>query len=85
MSAENSMSITEALEWLTEVFEEPEHSVAADTEREDIEGWDSLGTLTLLAELDEKLDITLSEEELEDLTNIRDLLDILRKHKILQD
>ena len=79
------MTVNEALRWFAEMFEEPEENIAPDTKREDIEGWDSLGILTLMAELDERLDITLSQEELENLSGIDDLLAILRRHDALTE
>ena len=81
----SAITIDDALKMFAEVFEDSEENVKADTEREAIEGWDSLGALTLMAELDERFEITLSEEELEDLSNISDLLDILRKNGVLQE
>ena len=79
------MTVSEALKWFAEMFEEPEENIALDTKRERIEGWDSLGILTLMAELDERLDITLSEDELEDLDGIEALLDVLRRHDALTE
>ncbi len=79
------MTVNEALRWFAEMFEELEENIAPDTKREDIEGWDSLGILTLMAELDERLDITLSQEELENLGGIDDLLSVLRRHDALAE
>ena len=79
------MTVGDALKWFAEMFEEPEENIAVDTRRKDIEGWDSLGALTLMAELDERLDITLSQEELENLSGIDDLLAVLRRHDTLTE
>ena len=79
------MTVRDALRWFAEMFEEPEENIAVDTRRKDIEGWDSLGTLTLMAELDERLDITLSVEELDDLNSIEVLLGVLRRHDALTE
>lgn len=79
------IKVEDALKMFAEVFEEPEDKVGRDTDRADIEGWDSLGTLTLMAELDERFDLTLSEEELEELASISDLLEILRKNSLLSE
>jgi acyl carrier protein len=48
--------------------------------RKDIPGWDSLGTLSLIAALDERFDIHLSEEDIEGMQSVADLLEILRRH-----
>ena len=55
------MNLTEALLWIAETFEEPVENVKPDTPRDAIAGWDSLGALTLMARLDEELDIILSD------------------------
>jgi acyl carrier protein len=72
------MNLQEALKWLAEVFEDAPDRIKPDTERKDIAGWDSLGTLSLIAALDEKFDIHLSEDQIEGLQNIGDVLEILR-------
>ena len=73
------MTRDEALVWLAGVFEEPPGNVRADTPRDEIGGWDSLGVLTLMADLDEKFNIQLSENESREMTSIQDLLAFLEK------
>jgi acyl carrier protein len=73
------MNTREALAWIAEVLEESPDRLAEDTPREHIPTWDSLGLLTLMAALDEKFDIQLSEEEMEGMTSIGDILAILRR------
>lgn len=73
------MKTEDALSWLAEVFEEQPGRITLDTLRKDIPTWDSLGTLTLIAGLDEKFDIHLSEAEIEGLEKVTDVLDILRR------
>jgi acyl carrier protein len=77
------MQIDEALNWIAEVFEERPGRITAETLRNDIPGWDSLGTLSLIAALDERFDIHLSEENIEGMKSVSDLLDILRSHGAL--
>lgn len=79
------MNIAEALVWIAEVFEEGPGRIAVDTVRNDIPGWDSLGTLSLIASLDERFNIHLSEQDIEGLKGVTDLLDLLRRHRALQD
>ncbi|HUP08425.1 MAG TPA: acyl carrier protein [Caldimonas sp.] len=73
------MTSQEALTWIGEVFEEAPGRITASTAREDIPGWDSLGTLSLIAALDERFDIQLSEEEIEGLASVGDIFTILRR------
>ena len=42
-----------ALHWIAEVFEEKPSVVIPSATADDLQGWDSLGMLTLMAELDE--------------------------------
>jgi acyl carrier protein len=77
---ENDLNTRDALNWIAEVFEEPAGSVSADTPRENIVGWDSLGTLTLIAALDERFDIHLSEKEIDAMKRVSDVLEILRRN-----
>jgi acyl carrier protein len=79
------MQIEESLNWIAEVFEERPGRINAQTLRKDIPGWDSLGTLSLIAALDERFDIHLSEEDIEGMQSVSDLLDILRRHGAVSD
>jgi acyl carrier protein len=79
------LNTQEALDWITEVFEEAPGRISASTARSAIPGWDSLGTLSLIAGLDEKFDIHLSEQEIEGMSSVEDILAILRRHGALQD
>jgi acyl carrier protein len=79
------MNTQDALQWVSEVFEETPGRITAGTARNDIPGWDSLGTLSLIAALDERFDIHLSEQDIEAMQSAGDILDILRRHGALQD
>lgn len=68
----------EVLKWLGELFEHPAPLTPA-TERETIPMWDSLGTLNLLAGLDEKFGIILPDAELRAMTKVDDVLAVLRR------
>jgi acyl carrier protein len=78
-----TMNTQEALNWIAEIFEEPAGRVTAATYRQDIPGWDSLGTLSLLAGFDERFDIHLSEQDIESLQGVEDILELLRRHDAL--
>lgn len=77
------METRDALQWIAEVFEESPGRIDEGTRREQIPGWDSLGTLSLIAGLDERFDIQLSEQDIESLKSVADLLDLLRRHGAL--
>ena len=79
------MKTDEALNWIAEVFEEAPGRIGATTKRSEIPGWDSLGTLSLIAALDERFDIHLSEDTIEALQSVADLLSVLRERGALQD
>ena len=79
-----TMQTQQALSWISEVFEEVPGRLTASTLRTDVPGWDSLGTLSLLAALDERFDIHLSEQDIEGLQSVNDIFDILRRHAALE-
>lgn len=74
------MNANEALEWIAEMFQEPVENVTPGTPRENIPGWDSLGVLTLMAEMDETFDILLEEEDLDALKTVNDIIELLKKN-----
>ena len=73
------MTRDEAMTWLAGVFEEPPGSLHPDTPRDEVRGWDSLGVLSLMADLDEKFDIRVSEKEMAAMTKVQDVLDLLNR------
>ncbi len=70
---------------LGEAFMEPASELPLDRSRDSIPGWDSMGALALIAEIDERFGIELSAEESRQMTRIGDALDFLRKHDLLAD
>ena len=68
-----TMTPDEFLAWCGNVFNEPAENLAMETSREEISGWDSMGTLLLMADLDEMYGIRLSEAELGELKTLRDI------------
>jgi acyl carrier protein len=79
------MNLQNALAWIAEIFEEPAGRINAQTARDAIPGWDSLGTLSLIAGLDEKFDIHLGEKEIEAMAKVDDILAVLRRQGALAD
>jgi acyl carrier protein len=74
------MTEKEALKWVADLFEEPPEKIFMDTPRDAIPAWDSLGVLTLMAGLDEKFDIVLSDAEIRAMRSAGDILEVLRKN-----
>ena len=73
------MSRAEALAWVAEIFQESAE-MTPETPRENIAMWDSLGVLTLMAELDEKFDLVVSDQEMRAMTKVGDILSLLEKN-----
>jgi acyl carrier protein len=76
---QKTMSEDEVLDWLAEIFQESRANITVETARQDIAAWDSLGVLTLMAELDEKFDLVLSDSDMQAMKKIGDVLSILRE------
>ncbi len=74
------MNQTDALAWIAELFEMAPDEVRTDTKREAIPAWDSLGVLTLMAALDEKFNILLTEEEMQTMQGVEDILAVLNRN-----
>ena len=74
------MTQEELLQWIAELFEDTVENIKPETKREDIAAWDSLGVLTLMAGLDEKFGIVLSENEISSLKKVDDILNVLRRN-----
>lgn len=69
----------------SECFMEPAEQLNASILRDSIPGWDSMGALMLIAELDERFQLELSAEESRAMQSIGDALAFLKKHGVLND
>ena len=74
------MTMAEALKWVADLFQEPLDTINPLTSRKEIDAWDSLGMLSLLAGLDENFDLRLSVEQTSGLRTVGDILEVLRQH-----
>ena len=61
---------------LAESIELPENSLKEDTELQDIQ-WDSLAIISCIAVADEHFNIMLSGDELANVSNIKDIIDLI--------
>jgi acyl carrier protein len=71
------MTSAEFLAWCGNLFDEPAENLTLETPREEVPGWDSMGTLLLMADLDEVHGIQLSEDELSELRTLGDIADLI--------
>jgi acyl carrier protein len=70
----------EALNWVAQTFEEPPGRLTPGTARQDISTWDSMGVLVLMAEMDEKFGILLTDADIQSMNEVEDILAVLRRH-----
>jgi acyl carrier protein len=74
------MTQQEALQWIADIFEVSPETITAETSRESIPTWDSIGTLTLMAGMDEKFSIVLNDADIQTLRKVDDIIAVLRRH-----
>jgi acyl carrier protein len=74
------MTTEQALTWIADIFEEPAEAIKPETPRSAIKAWDSLGTLTLMARMDEDFGILLTADDLLQFKTAGDLLDMMKRH-----
>lgn len=79
------ISIQEALEMFADIFDEDQENIQLGTNKEELEGWDSLGMLSLMAELDSRFNITLNAGDLGKLSGINDLVNMLKDNDVIAD
>ena len=77
------MTQTEAVAWIAQVFEMVPDQLTPDTHRDDVPAWDSLGVLTLLAGLDSDFGIVLTDEDIQSVKTVGDILNVMRRHGML--
>ena len=70
---------------LAECFGTVPGALAAATDRDAIPGWDSMGALMLMAELDDRFELELAAEASRAMRSIGDVLAFLRNHGVLGD
>jgi acyl carrier protein len=70
---------SEILAWVADIFETPVEEIRPETMRDEIDAWDSLGILTLIARMDEDFHILMTDEEIQRLRSVGDIIDLLRQ------
>jgi acyl carrier protein len=85
MNVQKPISEAEALCMLAECFDAAAASLGPETTRESIAGWDSMGALMLMAELDERFGLELTADTSRAMNSIGDALSFMREHGVLCD
>lgn len=73
------MNQQEALTLIAEIFECP-NNLTPSTAKQNVRGWDSMGVLSLMAELDDRFSILLTLPQIEQINSVNDILNILREN-----
>ena len=73
-----NITLTQLKEIFQSALDEPVE-INPETTRDDIEAWDSINHLNLIVELEDKLNISFTKEEIEKFNSVKELLDILAK------
>jgi acyl carrier protein len=77
------MTETEAIAWIAQVLEMDSDQLTPDTHRDNVPAWDSLGVLTLMAALDSDFGIVMTDDDIQAVKTVGDLLDVMRRHGTL--
>ena len=73
------ISTAAALQMLADAFDEPIAAITPSRARDTVPGWDSMGALALMAELDDRFSIQLTADESRAMTKIDDVLVYLKE------
>ena len=74
------MSYKEFLNALEEILEIDEDSLSGDEELEEIEEWDSLAFISVIAFADEQFDVVIDGSRLESVVRVSDLVSLVSEH-----
>ena len=81
--SQRHITLQEALDMMADAFSEPVAELQPERLRESIPGWDSMGALMLMAELDERLGLVLEAEASREMRQVQHVLDFLAAHGAL--
>jgi acyl carrier protein len=74
------MDTQRALQWLTDIFAVKNRTVTMEDTRDSLAEWDSLGSLLLLSALEEEHKIVISADDLQAMTAVRQICELLEKN-----
>ena len=77
-NASQPMTEQAALAWIAGIFQVSPDSIRPESTRTDINTWDSMGVLLLMAGLDEEFGMILTDADMKGLQNVGDILALLR-------
>ena len=83
MNTRELISEEDAIGIIATAFNEDAADINANTQKDELDGWDSMGILLLMAEFDEQFGLTISEDKLEALVSINDIFELLKSADIL--
>lgn len=70
----------DGVEWIAKLFEISPELLTPDTRRDAIAAWDSLGVLTLMASLDSDFGIVLTDDDVQGIKKVGDILDVMQRN-----
>ena len=73
-----NITINELQEIFRSALDEPV-TISRETKRDDLEAWDSINHLNLIVELEDKLKVSFTKDEIEKLDSVDELITILEK------
>lgn len=74
------METQKALEWITEILAVRGRTLTLADTRNSVAEWDSLGSLLLLSRLEEDHQIVISADDIEAITSVKELCQLLESH-----
>jgi len=83
--AHSKISTAGICEMLVVLLNEESVDITPQAKLSELSGWDSMGILLLMAELDEKFGITLQEQHIKSLQTIADIVAIIRDRGFVQE
>lgn len=78
---QNPVSISELSDIIRRFFDSPELPITRATRADDVEEWDSLAHLDLIAEIEEIYAIRFMVAEMTSIKNVGELLDLINKKR----
>lgn len=84
-NAKENISQDAVLQLIAELFSEAPENIVLEATRETLLGWDSMGTLLLMAELDERFGVSLDDAGLNNMQTIADIIDFMRQQGIITE
>lgn len=81
----DKVTTAQALQMIATALEESLENIRPEVLLKDLNGWDSMGVLLVMAELDERFGIFVEEDKIESFEHVSDLLAILAAENVLAD